>query len=592
MNRHPSLAPASRAIADHAAIHALLNCLIKEFALPLSLLDADWRMQPLGLPFQIYRRLQSSQAAPFMIRMPDGTQFLVLTDRKDTLGSQWYLSGVFCKLPGGRWQLFTPELLAETMLETCARITQQRNPELLVQILASLGLKRDVVAYFGEKPVRPLADYLRSEQCLWYGHPSQAAPKARLWPASMRPEEFSPEFGASLRLHLFEVPVDGLWIGANGLSEGQVLSAFADQADARPGRAIISMHPIQAELFRADPRVRRLLEARRIRELGRRGFIAHPTASVRTLYVPGHEYFIKGSLNIRITNCVRKNAWYELESALIIDRLLRHLASMHAESTGGLHTVAEPAAVSWSPPDHSEADRTWFREQTGAILRRNFCLDEVERNCLMAGTLFGRDLSLQPNVLPFLAHHLGRIPAADDLEQWFGRYARLLLRPVLNMFFHHGVVFEPHLQNTVLVHRNGQPAKLLLRDYEGVKLTAEHGIQMVPEGTHARVRQSMEYPREQGWNRIAYCLFVNNLSEAILALTHGRPQLAPTMWQSVRRELEDIRSALRSPAPELDELLQGGPIPCKTNFRIRLAAAADRAAGYVQLDAPWKERQS
>lgn len=592
MSRHPSVAPASRAIADKAASHALLNCLIKEFALPLSLFDDGWRKEPLGLPFQIYRRLHSPQVVPLMIRMPDGAQFLVLADRQDSLGSQSYQSSVFGRRAGACWQLLTPSLLAEAMLDSCANVTQKCNPELLTQILASRDLKRAVLAHFADKPIQPLADYLRSEQCLWYGHPAQVAPKARLWPSSLRQEEVSPEFCASLRLHLFEVPADGLWIGANGLSKQQALAALADQGDARPGRAIISMHPIQAELFLADGRVQRLLVTREIRDLGRSGFVAHPTASVRTLYVRGSEYFIKGSLNIRITNCVRKNAWYEQESALIIDRLLKHLTSAHADSTGGLHTVAEPAAVSWSPREQSDEDRIWFREQTGAILRRNFCLDEGEQHCLMAGTLFGRDLSLQANVLPFLAQHLGGLPTADELLQWFRGYAALLLRPVLNMFFHHGVVFEPHLQNTVLVHRRGQPVKLLLRDYEGVKLTAEQGMQWVPESTPARVRQSMEYPRSQGWSRIAYCLFVNNLSEAILALTHGQPQLAPAMWKIVRHELQDIRSTLQSPAPELDELLLGASIPCKTNFRIRLAAAADKFAGYVQLHAPWKEQQS
>jgi len=416
------------------------------------------------------------------------------------------------------------------------------------------------------------------------------APKARLWPRSLRQEEFSPEFCVPLRLHLFEVPRDGLWIGTNDLSDQQALAGFADQTNARPGHANISMHPVQAELFLADRRVQRLLDARRIRDLGKTGFRAFPTASVRTLYVEGHDYFIKGSLNIRITNCVRKNAWYELESALIIDRVMKHLTNAHADSTGGLHTVAEPAAIGWSPFDHSADDRIWFREQTGAILRRNFCLVEGGNECLMAGTLFGRDLSLSSNIQPFLARHLGRAPTPDDLLQWFGCYAALLLRPVLNMFFHHGVVFEPHLQNTVLVHRNGHPFKLLLRDYEGVKLTAEHGMQWVPEETHARVKQSMEYPRSQGWNRIAYCLLVNNLSEAVLALTYGQPQLAPAMWQLVRRELQKIRSTLQLPAPELDDLIRGGTIPCKTNFKIRLAAAADKFASYVQLRAPWKEQ--
>jgi siderophore synthetase component len=274
---------------------------------------------------------------------------------------------------------------------------------------------------------------------------------------------------------------------------------------------------------------------------------------------------------------------------LIIDRLMKHLLEAHADSTGGLQTVAEPAAISWSPSDHSAEDRVWFREHTGAILRRNFCQVEGKDCCLMAGTLFGRDLSLSPNIVPFLARHLGRTANAGDLLQWFQRYSAFLLRPVLSVFFHHGIVFEPHLQNTVLVHRDGQPVKLLLRDYEGVKLTAERGMHWVPAETHARIKQSLEYPRAQGWSRIAYCLFVNNLSEAVLALTHGQPQLVPAMWQAVRRELQQIRSELQWPAPELDDLLRGGTIPCKANFTVRLGGAADRFAGYVQLRSPWQQ---
>ncbi|MTV36742.1 IucA/IucC family protein [Duganella radicis] len=586
----PRLPAAARVMADQAASAALLNCLLKEFALPLSLLDQDSQRQPLGLPFQLYRRLQSPRTVPLLVRMPDGARFAVLADRDDTLGSQTYVSAVYGQRPGQRWQALTPALLAESMLDSCAAVTGQNNPELLTQILASRDLKRAVAAHFDDQAVAPLAEYLRSEQCLWYGHPAQVAPKARLWPAALRQEEVSPEFGAALRLHLFEVPAGGLWIAANGMAREDVLAACADQSGARPGHAILSMHPVQAELFRADPRVQRLQARQEIRDLGRSGFLSHPTASVRTMYIPGHEYFIKGSLNIRITNCVRKNAWYELESALLIDSLLKRLTSASPDSTGGLHTVSEPAALGWSPAGHSEEDRIWFREQTGAILRTNFCLAEGEENCLLAGTVFGRDLALQSNVLAFLEQQLGRAPEADDLLRWFASYAALLLRPVLNMFFNHGVIFEPHLQNTVLVHRDGHPARLLLRDYEGVKLSAELGIHAVPHDIPARVRQSMEYPRAQGWSRIAYCLFVNNLSEAVLALTHGRPALAPAMWQLVRQELAQIRSTLQTPAPELDALLDDASIPCKTNFRIRLAAAADKFAGYVQLRAPWQVR--
>ncbi|PDY31908.1 AcsD protein, partial [Bacillus wiedmannii] len=69
----------------------------------------------------------------------------------------------------------------------------------------------------------------------------------------------------------------------------------------------------------------------------------------------------------------------------------------------------------------------------------------------------------------------------------------------------------------MLVHDNGQPAQLLLRDFEGVKLTAELGVQYLEADAPERVRQSLTYSREQGFKRITYCLFVNHLAEAVLA---------------------------------------------------------------------------
>ncbi|OZG73146.1 AcsD protein [Hahella sp. CCB-MM4] len=590
MSLNPPYAVYANVIGEQAACHALLNCLIKEFALPLSLVRYGWPSEPMGLPLQLSHRARSVNAFPLRVDMPNGTRFLVLVDRQDNLGSQYYLSGAFGKRQSGPWRKLQLRTFAEYLLESCSEITGHRNEELMDQILASGELKQTIVAQLTSQVRRSLKGYLDSEQSLWFGHPTHPAPKARLWPQHLQQQDYSPEFARSMRLHQFEVPMNGLWVSGNELSDRQVLNGFANQSGARPGMAIISMHPVQGELFRTDPRVQQLLSDNIIRDLGRSGFDAWPTASLRTLYVKDHDFFIKGSLNVRITNCVRKNAWYELESALIIDRLLTHLVTDSPATTGGLQLLGEPGAISWSPVAASEEDQRWFREQTGAILRRNFCQHEGMENSLMAGTLFGRDGALLPVILNFLQDYLGHSPTSQDRLAWFRHYQSLLLRPVISLFFNHGIVFEPHLQNTIVVHRQGYPEKVLLRDYEGVKLTSDLGSQWIPEDTHPRVKQSMTYPRAQGWSRIAYCLFVNNLSEAVLALTHHHPELAPQMWQMVYEELQMIRKELATPTPELDGLLSGDDIPCKTNFRVRLAGAADKQAGYVQLPSPWHDK--
>lgn len=584
-------ASVSQVVSELAATHALLNCLIKEFALPEQRLSYAWPAHVRGMAPGGYLRALRGGGLPLVISLPEGRQLFVLVDRQDPLGSQRYLGDVYTRLGDGPWACPTFAELATQLLSACEHMAGARNQELHAQVAQSQQVTAAIIAHaLGKGRPAPLSDYLASEQGLHFGHPNHPAPKARQWPEHLGLHAYGPEFGTTVRLHALEVPRDGLAIRANGLSQAEALNGFADQRQAAAGRAVIYLHPVQAQLFLADARVAPLVASGQVVDLGEQGALASPTASMRTWYIEGHRYFLKGSLNVRITNCVRKNAWYELDSALLIDRLFQRLQAEQPASLGGAALVREPASLSWAPAGASAEDALWFREQTGAILRENFCREAEPGSCLMAGTLFARDVQLRPLVQSFLQGPGGE-PASDaHLLSWFERYQALLLRPVLALFFNHGVVMEPHLQNAVLVHHNRQPAQLLLRDFEGVKLTAERGLQYLEADAPERVRQSLTYSREQGWKRISYCLFVNHLAEAVLALSWDRPELATAMWAAVHEQLGVIRSELLQPAPELDALLAGEPIACKTNLKVRLAAQADRHAAYVQLPSPWVGR--
>lgn len=570
--------------AQTPSAHALFNCLIKEFALPLELIRYQWPQDRDRLPIEITH--MSGQVVPMHIYMPDQSEFFVLVDRKCSMGSQYYLSHIYGKLHRGRWKQLDLELLVTRLLSSCAEPNTLGNGELLKQIQSSITLSEEIALHAEMTNPDPFRDYIASEQNLWFGHPSHPAPKARLWPDSAPIAKYSPEFSPRVRMHVLEVPASGLNIETDEPDHSLILDGIANQNGCAPGYARISLHPVQARLFLGDPRVERLLQTGIIRDLGETGFHARPTASIRTMYIEGHDYFIKGSLNIRITNCVRKNAWYELQSTIQINRLLRELTENSPDSTGDLNLIEEPATISWNPENADPDEDIWFREQTGAILRRNFCKTEGPDQCVVAATLFARDLNLKSNCPHFFARW--GLDQEDSAKlQWFSQYLRALLKPVLFLFYNHGVVLEPHLQNTVLVHKEGHVARLLLRDYEGVKLTSDKGISYLDKAVHPTVRQSMEYSRQAGWRRISYCLFVNNLSEAILALSENSPRLATTMWQQIRKELQEISRALPDPTPELDQLITDGKVACKTNFKVRLAAQADRNAGYVTLKAPW-----
>lgn len=578
-------------ISQHASMHALLNCIIKEVAIPHGTLSYQWPSCLKGLPNQLY-------GTPALIEWSTSLSLLVMVDRRSNIGSYYYLSGIYVRSSAGsRWQAPDIASLVNALLAHCQWLDDAPNGELVDQILQSQEVMTSIIAHASEQPrLQPLKDYRSSEQGLWFGHPNHPTPKARQWPAHLLQDKppYAPEFSATTALHQFSFPLEGLSAQANRMDAQAVLPYLADQRKAENSqRVVLSMHPVQAALFRQDAKVAEMIKEGVIGDLGKSGWHAAPTASMRTWYIDGQPWFIKGSLNVRITNCVRKNAWYELESTLVIDRIMHRLLQLKDSALEALCVAQEPATVHWQPVSGSDEQKRWFREQTGVILRENFCQRYAAQNCLLSATLFARDASLAPMILAFIEGETHSpvkevLPAERQVRQWFQAYLRTLVAPVMGLFFRHGIAMEPHLQNCVLIHEQGQPQKMLLRDFEGVKLTSDKGVDwLAGEVLDPRVEASMTYSREKGWNRVAYCLFVNHIAEAILALSWQRPVLADLLWQDTLEELRHVRKTLRVPAPELDALLNGGSLPCKTNFKLRLMAKADRQAQYVLLPSPW-----
>ena len=183
------------------------------------------------------------------------------------------------------------------------------------------------------------------------------------------------------------------------------------------------------------------------------------------------------------------------------------------------------------------------------------------------------------------AARLGVAPA-EAAVRWLRAYAGLLLGGVLHCLFRHGVVLEPHLQNTLLgFDAQGLPCRVWIRDLEGTKLVPEHWPAARLAHLDARTRASLHYDADQAWKRVAYCALVNNLGEAVFHLAGGDAALEQRLWREIAALLAVQCTALDEP-PALRALCAGAPLPSKENFMTRLQMKADRDAGYTALPNP------
>ena len=583
--------------AGRRSMETLLNCYCREVAGPEGQLSVGPLFGHSDSPASVHLALQRSGGRILHIRLPlTGERLLTVVDGASVTGNYRYSSPLYGKSTGKPWALLEWQTLAGLLLrELSLKYDLPANDELMQQIHDSVAVTSAVLG--ASRPGRfsrePLQAFIESEQSLVFGHPFHPAPKSRRGVSYDEMCRYSPEMGTRFPLHYFAVRRE--YVLQQSVLDTPCDRIVAAQAPAGLATdetfALIPAHPWQARYLLGHSHVATAIRAGRIHDLGQHGDAYYPTSSIRTLFHPQNPYFYKCSLNIRITNCIRKNAIYELEGALQVTRIIRSLMPQLHQTFPGLRIMEEPGFISVDlKTGESQADKE-VTEGFGMILRQGFT-DKLFSGVtpLLAGALFGNHIYGEARIRELLAT-MGQsrgLPLEETAEQWFSLYVAEVMYPVLFCYFAHGVIFEPHLQNVVIGVGDGGPQQVFLRDFEGVKLVQERFSGNQLGAISARAREALCYSNAQGWKRIAYCLFVNNFCEAISQIGAGKPVLQNRLWAVVRHHLHAYQSHYGDDVSArcINALLNGEPFPGKANLINRFFKRPDSASGYLPVNNP------
>lgn len=551
-------APTELPDADTMVAHTLLNCLLREVSGP--------------------EHQTAASDGHLLLRLPRrGVLLRVALRRTSLLGAHRFTGPVHQQRDGG-WEQIDWRRLAEHVQDELSLRTGVRNDEFLDQIASS---HQAVTAALGARANGPAVQdtYLASEQSLLFGHRFHPTPKARTGDAASW-LAYAPEVGASFPLRHLAVREDLIIEEATGQAVTTPLDRLADGVPE--GYRLLPAHPWQYEMLSDHPALRAALDRGDILDLGPGGTLFSATASVRTLY--DGDAFLKFSLNVRITNCLRKNASYELTGAVALTRLLEPVLDDLTRRFPGSAMLREPAYRSLAlPGPDGTPDRTLL-EGFGVIVREGLAARLLPGTTPLLAAAVADEYPSGPGHISRLLDGAGPGTALE----WWAAYLRLLVPPVLAAYFDHGLVLEPHLQNVVVcVDDDGMPAKVLFRDLEGTKLLPEHHADTLA-ALPAEVAGPMTYDAERGWDRVAYCLFVNHIAEMLAAVADLHPENEPALWAQVRATLQAYADRHGCP-PRLAALLAGVPLPAKANLLTRWERKADRDAGYVRLPSPLAE---
>ncbi|MGW1072092.1 IucA/IucC family protein [Streptomyces sp. NPDC002537] len=498
--------------ADALAVTPLLNCLLRETALPAGEPAAG-------------RTVHRLRAGGRLLRVRPG--------RWPSAPELW---------TGGTWHPLCHSDLVDLAVQEMRAATGRSNAALAAEMAASRAAVEALLA--ARARTAPPDDlWLRSEQSLVMGHPYHPAPKSRSGggpPGAWL--RYAPEAHARFPLVLLGVREDAV------IDDGDTRALDA-LGHVPPGYRPLPVHPWQFDLTHRLPAVRAAFAEGRLVRSGTTPWRARATSSVRTVHVPGSperpgadgDLFLKFSLEVQITNDVRRIRRHELHEVRRTDPLV----------TAAFRAMGGPAA--------------WLRERGYRTVRG---LDETFPVLVRDGL----DGHLLPGATAVLAAALPEgfdgspLDRLTDPLRWWSAYLAQVVPPVLEAYARHDVAVECHLQNTlVAVAPDGTPVQAVFRDTEGAKT--------VPRTS-----------REAAWQRLVYCLVVNNLTEIANTLAHRFPPSADALWPAARREFE--RYDKERGLPETEALLAAPTVPGKANLLSRWIDADGTEPRYLPVPNP------
>ena len=277
-----------------------------------------------------------------------------------------------------------------------------------------------------------------------------------------------------------------------------------------------------------------------------------PMQSIRTLcnISQPERHYVKLPVSIFNTAVYRGLPSKRNLAAPAVTAWLKQIQSQDPDlKQSGVAFLGEVATLTIHQPcfDQIEGAPYQFKELFGCLWRES--VDPVigtGEQALSQAALLHRDINGQ-SILAVLIQASGLSPL-----QWLKRFAEVSVTPLLICLYKYGLAFSPHGENTMLIHANGVPQKMVLKDFiDDVNLVDEDFPELASLPIEGQIL--LRHPAHELSHFIFTGLFMVHYRYICNVFLQDYPEHSEVeFWQSISLVIDTFHQA----HPELAERIE------------------------------------
>ncbi|PCR88785.1 IucA/IucC family protein [Natrinema ejinorense] len=212
----------------------------------------------------------------------------------------------------------------------------------------------------------------------------------------------------------------------------------------------------------------------------------------------------------------------------------------------------EIASINYEHPQFSQLSAApyQYQELLGAVWRESVqSLTTESEQALPLSALLHRDVDGSP-VVSSLASRAGL-----SLAAWIEEFLDVLFPPLLHYLYKYGLVFMPHGTNVLLIHRDGQPVRIAVKDYvDEIALSDERlpEASVIPDDLYDHPEILHQKEPEALCQHIFGTVFICVLRYVSDLLEREVGYDETVFWRQVRDSIERYQSAHPDLEPRFD----------------------------------------